>query len=96
MLLATEAHHPPATLLVFFTHHRPCLATRDIDFFQKAKASWIAEEVVQKVYQVCELPHSPLLANYNSIVQPMFNNDPGDEKIRSMVHGWKLSIKVTL
>jgi len=72
LLLATVAHHPPPTLLVFFTHHRPHLATRDLGFFEKAKADWIVEEVVQKAYQ------------------PMFENDPGDKGIRSMVHGWKL------
>jgi hypothetical protein len=30
-----------------------------MDFFEKAKAGWIAEEVVQMVYQVCELLYSP-------------------------------------
>jgi len=59
-------------LLVFFTHHRPHLATRDLEFFEKAKASWIVEEVVQSVYQ------------------PMFEDDPGDERVRGMVYGWKL------
>ncbi|KAF9651011.1 hypothetical protein BDM02DRAFT_3154581 [Thelephora ganbajun] len=72
LLYTTATHCSPPTLLVFFTHHRPHLATRDMDFFEKAKASWIAEEVVRKAYQ------------------PMFENDPGDMGIRSMVHGWKL------
>jgi len=46
-----------------------------MDFFERAKVNWVAEEVVQKVYQ------------------PMFENDPGDKGVRSMVYGWKL-IKV--
>lgn len=65
LLLGTAAHYPPATLLVFFTHHRPHLATRDMEFFEKAKADWIAEEVVQKAYQVCKLPHPHLLTDYS-------------------------------
>lgn len=36
--------HTPA-VLVFYTHHRPRLAHRDLDFFTKAKQrGWICEE----------------------------------------------------
>ncbi|KAF9782431.1 putative methyltransferase-domain-containing protein [Thelephora terrestris] len=48
--LLLNAHSPP-TLLVFFTHHRPHLATKDMDFFEKTKSHWIAQEVVKKTYQ---------------------------------------------
>lgn len=54
LLLATAISHPQPTLLVFFTHHRPHLATKDMIFFEKAKAGWVAEKVVQTSYQVCE------------------------------------------
>jgi len=43
-----------------------------MDFFEKAKAGWIAEEIAQRAYW------------------PMFENDPGDKGIRSIVYGWKL------
>jgi len=33
-------------------------------FFEKAKAGWIAEEVVQRAYKVCESPQSPPLINF--------------------------------
>ena len=83
------ADYSPPTLLVFFTHHRPHLATKDMDFFEKAKTHWIAKKVVQRAYQV----HNPLYFLTDSIsdLQPMFVNDPGDMGIRSVVHGWKLS-----
>lgn len=59
LLLAAVTGHPQPTLLVFFTHHRPHLAIKDMIFFEKAKADWIAEEVVQTSYQVCKLPNFP-------------------------------------
>lgn len=58
LLLTNSTHCPPAVLLVFFTHHRPHLATRDLEFFEKAKVGWITEKVVEKVYQVHQLFYS--------------------------------------
>ncbi|TFY79239.1 hypothetical protein EWM64_g4772 [Hericium alpestre] len=38
---------PSPALLVFYTHHRPHLAERDLDFFRKARElGWICEEIV--------------------------------------------------
>ncbi|EIM81525.1 nicotinamide N-methyltransferase [Stereum hirsutum FP-91666 SS1] len=40
-----------ATLLVFYTHHRPHLAHRDLEFFEKARQrGWICEEIVTEKY----------------------------------------------
>ncbi|CUA75656.1 hypothetical protein RSOLAG22IIIB_11909 [Rhizoctonia solani] len=60
-------------VLVFFSHHRPQYATRDMAFFVLAKdRGWICEQVVQ------------------TKMKAMFPDDPGDEDIRSTVHGWVL------
>ncbi|CAE6474374.1 unnamed protein product [Rhizoctonia solani] len=60
-------------VLVFFSHHRPQYAARDLDFFSRAKdRGWICEQVVQ------------------TKTKAMFPDDPGDEEIRSTVHGWVL------
>jgi len=60
-------------VLVFYTHHRPHLAHRDMEFFTKAKErGWTCTEMFTKTFP------------------PMFPDDPGEESIRSTVHGWKL------
>ncbi|TEB37275.1 hypothetical protein FA13DRAFT_1726356 [Coprinellus micaceus] len=62
------------SVLVFYTHHRPHLAHRDMEFFSKAEArGWAVEKVVEERFP------------------PMFPDDPGDEEVRSTVHGWKLT-----
>ncbi|KAF8803245.1 hypothetical protein BYT27DRAFT_7195839 [Phlegmacium glaucopus] len=64
---------PDPHVLVFYTHHRPHLAHRDMQFFTKAKErGWICTEIYTKTFP------------------PMFPEDPGEESIRSTVHGWKL------
>ncbi|KIY44577.1 hypothetical protein FISHEDRAFT_51130, partial [Fistulina hepatica ATCC 64428] len=61
-------------VLVFYTHHRPHLAQKDLQFFEKARnLGWICKEILQERFQ------------------PMFPDDPGDEKVRAVVHGWKLT-----
>ncbi|KAI6024261.1 putative methyltransferase-domain-containing protein [Pisolithus marmoratus] len=67
------SNKPAPCVLVFYTHHRPHLAHRDLDFFNKARRQgWICEEIVNRKFP------------------PMFPDDPGDEEVRSTVHGWKL------
>lgn len=40
-------------VLVFFTHHRPHLAMRDLEFFTKARArGWLCEEMHQEKFPV--------------------------------------------
>ncbi|KAH9855647.1 putative methyltransferase-domain-containing protein [Lenzites betulinus] len=42
---------PPPCLLVFYTHHRPHLAQRDMEFFTKAREhGWHCEEVLTRKY----------------------------------------------
>ncbi|CED83049.1 Predicted methyltransferase [Phaffia rhodozyma] len=58
-------------LLVFYTHHRPHFADRDLVFFDLAREDgWECEEIVTEW------------------TGPMFETDPGDEKVRGTVHGW--------
>lgn len=41
------------SLLVFYTHHRPHLAHRDLEFFTKArKRGWICEEILTQKFPV--------------------------------------------
>ncbi|KAH7908812.1 putative methyltransferase-domain-containing protein [Hygrophoropsis aurantiaca] len=64
---------PIPCLLVFYTHHRPHLAHRDLEFFTKARnQGWNCEEIVTEKFP------------------PMFPEDPGEEEVRSTVHGWRL------
>lgn len=42
-----------ACVLVFYTHHRPHLAHRDMEFFEKAQSrGWIVDEVVKETFPV--------------------------------------------
>ncbi|KAH7925745.1 hypothetical protein BV22DRAFT_1010672 [Leucogyrophana mollusca] len=64
-------------LLVFYTHHRPHLAHRDLEFFDKAsQCGWECQEIVTEKFT------------------PMFPEDPGEEEVRSTVHGWRLTRKI--
>lgn len=46
-----EAHKP--CVLVFYTHHRPHLAHRDMGFFEKAKEDgWLCEEILTEKFPV--------------------------------------------
>ncbi|KIJ53206.1 hypothetical protein M422DRAFT_25671 [Sphaerobolus stellatus SS14] len=61
-------------VLVLYTHHRPHLADRDMEFFSKARErGWTCEEIVTERYG------------------PMFPEDSGDEAVRAVVHGWRLT-----
>ncbi|EKM77139.1 hypothetical protein AGABI1DRAFT_77552 [Agaricus bisporus var. burnettii JB137-S8] len=65
---------PGAAVFVFYSHHRPHLAHRDMEFFDKARRrGWSTDKIVEETYP------------------PMFPDDPGDEAVRSTVHGWKLT-----
>ncbi|ORX69232.1 hypothetical protein DL89DRAFT_173687 [Linderina pennispora] len=60
---------------VFFTHHRPWLAAKDMEFIERAES-----ELGLKAERVVE-----------EYVGPMFEEDPGDERVRGTVHGFRLS-----
>lgn len=86
---------PAPCLLVFYTHHRPRFAPRDMEFFAKARArGWACDEVVTERYPV----RRALLRTHSmkrrlmrcTVVQPMFPEDPGEEEVRATVHGWML------
>ena len=43
-------------VLVFYTHHRPHLAHRDLEFFAKARQrGWVCEEIVEDKFLVRNL-----------------------------------------
>ncbi|ORX53607.1 hypothetical protein DM01DRAFT_1336141 [Hesseltinella vesiculosa] len=73
---------------VFYTHHRPHLAHRDLDFFT------LAERPVSET----EDPDDRDTLGYGfkadhfmiEKMHVMFEEDPGDEQVRSTVHGWQL------
>jgi len=49
---AQSAEQPAPTVLIFYTHHRPHLAHRDLEFFTKAKERrWVCEKIVEEKFQ---------------------------------------------
>lgn len=71
---ALLSHAPDASILVFFTHHRPHLAREDMAFFPLLEASgsgWVYEKVVEVEAGV------------------MFEEDKGDATVRATVHGYR-------
>lgn len=73
---------------VFYTHHRPHLAHRDLEFFQ----------IAQRPYQEDIDPDDRELVGYSfhadhflqKKMHVMFEEDPGDIETRATVHGWQL------
>jgi EEF1A N-terminal glycine/lysine methyltransferase len=75
--------------LVFFTHHRPWLAEKDLDFFTKARESgWECEQVLEEHTGVSAMVY-PLVI-LMTLRQVMFEGDSGDSKVRGTVHGWRM------
>jgi EEF1A N-terminal glycine/lysine methyltransferase len=59
-----------ARVYVFYTHHRPWLKDKDLEFFDVAiEEGFVVEDVLTE------------------LVNPMFENDRGDETERGTVHG---------
>jgi len=53
---ASQVSTPDPCVLVFYTHHRPHLAHRDMQFFTKAKErGWACTEIYTKTFPVCDL-----------------------------------------
>lgn len=84
-------------VLVFFTHHRPHLAHKDMDFFVKARnTGWEVERVGRWRRSVSFKQCVALRADaeltfvqFHSL-QPMFPDDPGSSIVRGTVHGFRL------
>ncbi|RCH99780.1 nicotinamide n-methyltransferase [Rhizopus stolonifer] len=76
---------------VFYTHHRPHLAHRDLEFF----------EIAQRPVQDNVDPEDRDRLGYGFKVDHfmtqkmhvMFKEDPGDEQVRATVHGWQMWIE---
>ena len=86
---------PGGCALVFYTHHRPHLAQRDMEFFDIARENeWVCEKVLTERFPVRSSCHSEVSRTLTCRLvrdQPMFPEDPGEEEVRSTVHGWKLA-----
>ncbi|KAI7864762.1 putative methyltransferase-domain-containing protein [Spinellus fusiger] len=73
---------------VFYTHHRPHLAHKDLEFF----------EIAQRPVLEDADPEDRELLGYGFKVEHfvqekmnvMFVEDSGDEEVRSTIHGWQL------
>ena len=97
MCLASRSTSDNASMepcvLVFYSHHRPHLADRDLGFFRKAQTvGWACEEIVTRKYPV-RLFRTLMLffCLWCNVVQPMFPEDPGEEEVRATVHGWRMT-----
>ncbi|KAJ2455766.1 Protein N-terminal and lysine N-methyltransferase efm7 [Coemansia sp. RSA 2336] len=65
---------PDGKAFVVFTHHRPWLADKDMEFLKMAEqAGMVAEKVIEEY------------------TGAMFEDDPGDERVRGTVYGYRLS-----
>ena len=71
---ATLKKTTEATALVFFTPYRPWLLEKDLGFFEIAGAGGF------EVVKILE----------HTMDEVMFDNDPGDEKLRRTVFGYTL------
>ncbi|KAJ2078933.1 Protein N-terminal and lysine N-methyltransferase efm7 [Coemansia sp. RSA 988] len=68
---------PNGVSFVFFTHHRPWFAEKDMEFITRAR-----DEMGLDVIRVAEI-----------YTGAMFPEDPGDEQVRGTVHGFRISHK---
>ena len=58
-----------ASVLVFFTHHRPHLADRDMEFFAKARQrGWLCEEIVSRKYPVSRIEEGLMSARAHTML----------------------------
>ncbi|KAG1048537.1 hypothetical protein G6F43_009075 [Rhizopus delemar] len=73
---------------VFYTHHRPHLAHRDVEFFNIAKRPVIeglSEDDRDQLGYGFTVDHF-----MTKRMGVMFEEDPGDEEVRATVHGWQM------
>ncbi|KAH8555391.1 putative methyltransferase-domain-containing protein [Umbelopsis sp. PMI_123] len=75
-------------VLVFYTHHRPHLAHRDVQFFEIAQRPFNPNGDPENWDEVGYSFHAEEFLTKNMGV--MFEEDQGDQVVRSTVHGWKL------
>ncbi|KAI8985060.1 putative methyltransferase-domain-containing protein [Pilobolus umbonatus] len=73
---------------VFYTHHRPHLAHKDLEFFdiaQREMRTDVDEEDRENLGYGFRVDHF-----MTTKVGVMFKEDPGDEEVRATVHGWQM------
>ncbi|CAO3650620.1 unnamed protein product [Cunninghamella blakesleeana] len=73
---------------VFYTHHRPHLAHRDLDFFKIAERQVVPDmDPDDRDNYGYGFKTDHFLTRKMNV---MFEEDSGDEQIRSTIHGWQL------
>jgi nicotinamide N-methyltransferase len=90
MLKTCRALLTPKTgrVYVFYTHHRPHLAHRDLEFFEIAQRP-IRDDVEEEDRDL--LGYGFKADHFmTQKMNVMFEEDPGDEEVRATVHGWQL------
>ncbi|KAG0168434.1 nicotinamide n-methyltransferase [Apophysomyces sp. BC1034] len=72
---------------VFYTHHRPHLAHRDVEFFEIAQrpVTDVDPDDRDEVGYGFKVDHFLV-----EKMHVMFEEDPGDVEVRATVHGWQL------
>ncbi|KAI9476200.1 MAG: putative methyltransferase-domain-containing protein [Benjaminiella poitrasii] len=76
---------------VFYTHHRPHLAHRDLEFFEIAQRP-VLDDVDPEDRE--SLGYGFKVDHFmTQRMGVMFEEDPGDEEVRATVHGWQLWIE---
>ncbi|KAI9599164.1 hypothetical protein BDF19DRAFT_430305 [Syncephalis fuscata] len=80
LLPLTQRETTAPQALVFFSHHRPWWAARDLHFFELAQSS-------SPIYG--QLRVERILEKR---LQPMFEEDPGSAEVRATVHGYRLTL----
>lgn len=79
--------------LVFFTHHRPKYADRDMRFFELAQGINLEDDSDDMSTRgVGKFEGTKVLEKFCG---PMFEKDEGDVTVRSIVHGYQLKRKAT-
>lgn len=76
---------------VFYTHHRPHLAHRDVEFFHIAQRP-VLENIEEEDRDL--LGYGFKVEEFmTEKMNVMFKEDPGDEEVRATVHGWQMWIE---
>ena len=74
----TSLPKPPPCVLVFYTHHRPHLAHRDLEFFAMARyRGWNCEEIYTKKF--------PVSRPFDAIPLALITPSPCSPKIQGML-----------
>lgn len=92
--VACLSRRPNAQALVFFTHHRPHLAHKDLHFFELApEYGFAVEKIVEDKADANVMFENGISWNQVWIVSNRADRatDPGSRDVRATVHGYRLT-----